>query len=142
MDQLATRVLELKNGVLTSYLGNYSEYIAKIAEESKAQEEIATPTVTYHKSREQKRMEAEERNKLSRLKKEVLEPLAKLEASISSRENELAEMERLLADNSIYSDHRHREYIQKYETLKKLLEREFQEWEELQRRKLEVEATT
>ena len=32
MDHLAEKIIELKDGVLTEYLGNYSEYLKKITE--------------------------------------------------------------------------------------------------------------
>ncbi len=140
MDQLATRVLELKDGALTPYLGNYSEYILKITRPVQIQETVREPVKTYHKSREQKKLEAEQRSKQSRLKKDVMEPLARLEESINAKESEIRELEQVLADDRIYSDHRHKEYIQRYESLKRGLEKDYKRWEELQRLKLEVEA--
>ena len=143
MDQLATRVLELKDGVLTSYLGNYSEYVAKVTQQMSSTPELpaSVAVVSHHKTREQKKAEAEERNRLSRLKKDVIEPLAKLEEAIQKKEAELRELEQLLADNSIYSDRRHQEYIQKYEATRKALDQDYGRWEQLQKRKLEVEAS-
>jgi ATP-binding cassette, subfamily F, member 3 len=143
MDQLAQRVLELKEGILTSYPGNYSEYVLKISTSSEpaaaVEETVEVPA--YHKSREQKKLEAEQRTKLARLKKEIMEPLATLEASISANEAELKQLESALADDRIYSDNRHQDYIQKYELLKRTLETEYKKWEALQKRKEEVEAT-
>ena len=140
MDQLATRVLELKDGALTSYIGNYSEYIAKITEPSAAPEIPKLEPATHHKTREQKKREAEERNRLSRLKKEVMEPLAKLEETIQRKEAELRDLEQALADNSIYTGHKQQEYIHRYEALRKTLDHDYAEWENLQKRKQEVEA--
>ncbi len=140
MDQLAQRVLELKDGILTSYPGNYSEYVLKTSSQAVAIADEAMEAPVYHKSREQKKLEAEQRSKLTRLKKEIIEPLAKLEESISSKEAEMEELEKTLADDRIYLDNRHQEYIQKYELLKKTLESEYKKWEALQKRKEEVEA--
>jgi ATP-binding cassette, subfamily F, member 3 len=141
MDQLATRVLELKDGVLTPYLGNYSEYILKISQTTvPAEIPRQGAVVSHHKSREQKKMEAEERNRLARLKKDILEPLGALETAIHAKENEIRELEQILADSKIYSDRRHTEYIHRYEALKKALDLDYKQWEELQRRKQEVEA--
>lgn len=143
MDQLATRVLELKDGVLTSYIGNYSEYILKASQTAESASLATAPSTAatvHHKSREQKKLEAERRNRLSRLKKEILEPLELLEKSILTKEHEIRTLEQLLADQKVYSDRRHTEYIQQYEALKKGLELDYKQWEELQRRKEEVEA--
>ncbi|MGH9856358.1 MAG: ATP-binding cassette domain-containing protein, partial [Acidobacteriota bacterium] len=144
MDQLATRVLELKEGVLTSYLGNYSEYILKISQTLAAPETPREPgaVASHHKSREQKKLEAEQRNRLARLKKDILEPLGILETSIHAKEHEIRELEQILADSNIYTDRRHTEYIHRYEALKKALDLDYKQWEELQRRKQEVEAAT
>jgi ATP-binding cassette, subfamily F, member 3 len=140
MDQLARRVLELKEGILTSYPGNYSEYIVKTSEAAPVVEEsVQAPTPVYHKSREQKKLEAEQRGKLTRFNKEVMEPLSRLEQSISAKEAELSELEKVLADNRIYLDNRQQDYIKKYEQLKRSLESEYSKWEELQKRKEEVE---
>jgi ATP-binding cassette subfamily F protein 3 len=140
MDQLAEKILELKEGVLTVYQGNYADYIRKISEVSVSTEpQIAEPA--FHKSRDQKKLEAEQRNKLSRFKKEVMEPLARLEESIQKKEVELEELEKMLADNKIYSEGRHHEYLVRYEKLKHSLEGDYQTWEKLQNRKQELEAS-
>ena len=142
MDQLAAKVLELKEGVLTSYLGNYSEYILKVSQATISSEAPRQGAASHHKSREQKKMEAEQRNRQARMRKEILEPLGKLETSIHDKENEIRGLEQILADSKIYTDHRHTEYIHRYEALKKGLELEYRQWEELQRRKQEVEQAT
>jgi ATP-binding cassette, subfamily F, member 3 len=131
MDQLAQRILELKDGKLTSYPGNYSDYVRKISEVDSAVAPAPDP-VQHHKNREQKKREAEERNQLSKLKKQVLEPLAKIEESIGLKEAEISTLEKMLADDRIYAQNKHHEYLQKYEQLKLSLEADYRKWEELQ----------
>jgi ATP-binding cassette, subfamily F, member 3 len=141
MDQLAQRILELKDGKLTSYPGNYAEYIRKISEPPAVPEPLPAAAPAFHKSREQKKMEADQRAKMSRLKREVVEPLVRLEEAIHSKEEEIRGLEKTLADDKIYSDNRHREYINRYEQLKRSLEDDFKNWEKLQTRKQELEAS-
>jgi ATP-binding cassette, subfamily F, member 3 len=134
MDQLSQKVLELKDGQLTTFLGNYSYYLSKIAApivprpepEPEKQEQ-------YYKSKEQKRLEAEERQKQSKWKKEVLEPLQKMEEQIGREEVRMRELENLLADDRIYSEKdRFQQYLDEYNKLKSSLEKHMSEWEQLQ----------
>jgi ATP-binding cassette subfamily F protein 3 len=142
MDQLAQKVLELKDGVLTSYPGNYADYLQKTSEVVSVQEPVqAEAPAVHHKSREQKKLEAQQRTKMSRLKKEVVEPLARLEAIIQNKEREIKDLERILADDTLYSENRHHEYINRYEHLKTSIEEDYKSWEMLQKRKEELEAT-
>ena len=75
------------------------------------------------------------------MKKEVVEPLARLEQSIHAKEEEMRSLEKTLADDKIYSDNRHHEYINRYEQLKHSLEDDYKKWEKLQTRKQELEAS-
>src|SRR5262249_9991407 len=59
MDQLSQKVLELKDGQLTTFLGNYSYYLGKITEPiAPPPEPEAEKPDQYYKSKEQKRLEA------------------------------------------------------------------------------------
>jgi len=141
MDQLAQKVLELKDGKLTFYPGNYADYIRKISDPVSSPEPLSVADApAFHKSREQKKLEAEMRGKMSRLKKEVVEPLAQLESSIHEKEEEIRDLEKTLADDKIYADKRYHEYISRYDQLKRSLENDYKCWEDLQARKLELEA--
>ena len=140
MDQLAQKVLELRDGILTPYPGNYSYYISKITEPEPAPYLVEATAVSYsHKTKEQKRLEAELRNKMSRLKKEVIEPLQKLEQTIAKTEAEIREVEKTLADDQLYENQRHHEQIHRYQQLKNSLEKDYRRWEQLLKRKEEVE---
>jgi ATP-binding cassette subfamily F protein 3 len=143
MDQLAQKVLELKDGKLTSYPGNYADYIRKTTEMVVNPEPLPALEVApvHHKTREQKKLEAEQRSKMSRLKKEVIDPLARIEESIQNKEQEMKYLESILADDKLYTDNRHHDYINRYEKLKGSLEQDYKTWENLQKRKQELEAT-
>jgi ATP-binding cassette subfamily F protein 3 len=100
LDHLVNRVFELSDGHMTDYRGNYSYFIekrAQMAADAATQSFTDTPTAPKKPSlKEQKRLEAEERNKRSKvitaLKKELSaleEKIAGLEARKSANEEAL-----------------------------------------------------
>lgn len=138
MDQLSGKVLELKAGNLTTYLGNYSEYLSRInapiASESTRQKE--QKEVAGYKTKDQKREEARLRQQQSRLKKEVLLPLEESEARIAASEERLKELEKLLSDDETYRNgERSQDLLKEYQILKETLAKEYKKWEELQKQK-------
>ncbi len=130
MDQLARKVFELKDGKLTVFLSNYSDYLRKISE-NPAQAQQKTEA-TYHKSKEQKRLDAEMRQEQAKWKKEVLEPLARVESAIAQKEERLQELEKALADNDVYTrqDQFH-QLLKEYQEIKSSLELHYKTWENL-----------
>ncbi|HET6267010.1 MAG TPA: ATP-binding cassette domain-containing protein [Acidobacteriota bacterium] len=146
MDQLAQKVFELRDGVLTTYLGNYSEYREKVEQsviaEVPAQLPVVQEQVAFHKSKETRRKEAQTRQAQSRWKKEVLAPLAELEGHIAKSEERLRQLELVLADNQTYADqNRFQSTLQEFNALKQQLEKQYKDWELLQKRKQETEKT-
>jgi ATP-binding cassette subfamily F protein 3 len=143
MDQLAQKVLELKNGKLTSYFGNYSEYLGKLEADSSpvATNELLVTSnkpeepKTFHKSKEQKKQEALLRQQQSKKKKDVIEPLHVLEKEIETGETRLKELERILSDDKTYEQKdSYFQLISEYEKLKKSLESSYAKWETLQQK--------
>ena len=137
MDQLAEKVLELKDGKLTEYLGTYSEYLAKttateVVPEVEAQ--VAQPAST-HKTKDQKKLEALNRQEQARWKKEFLQPIQDLEAEIAKHETRLKELEQILADDKTYQDKkRYFQLIDEYQKLKSVIQESYVTWEHLQNR--------
>jgi len=108
LDNLVKRVIEIRNGKIYEYLGNYSYYYEKrqmqlennhndspISDEDKP---------LNYKSRDKKRIEAEERNRLSRLKKEIQNRIQPVEETISELEKRKNENETLLCDPLVLKD--------------------------------------
>jgi len=139
MDQLSQKVLELKDGVLTAYLGNYSEYFARVSAPpapSPGATKVEQQESTFYKSKEQKKAEAQQRQQQSKMRKEVILPLQELEKKIAQNEARMRELETQLADDRIYSEKdRYHGFINEYQSLKKTLEANYAQWEELQRKK-------
>jgi ATP-binding cassette subfamily F protein 3 len=141
MDQLAAKVLELKDGILTTYLGNYSEYLSKISEtidepQLNRAQESKPKEISTHKSKEQKREEARIRKEQARWKKEILIPLEELEISIAVAEEKLKSLEKTLADNETYRNgSSFQQLLKDYQLAKDSLAKKLEEWEALQKRK-------
>lgn len=142
MDQLGQKVLELKDGILTPYLCNYSQYLQTATGEKAAPKNEKTSAVAepdYYKTKEQKKQEAQKRQQQSRLKKEVLQPLQELEGTIAREEARLKELEKSLADDRTYSENdRYIDMIREYESLKRSTEENYARWEALQKKKEEM----
>lgn len=96
LDDLVGRVLEIRDGKLYDYPGNYSWFIEKraaqlAAESTAAAAKQARPEAAPEKSKEQKRAEADERNRLYRERKvwqDKLDPVEKQIAADEARKTE------------------------------------------------------
>lgn len=142
MDQLGQKVLELKDGVLTPYLCNYSQYLQKATGEPAPAvvEKPAAVENEFYKSKDQKKVEAKQRQQQSKWRNEVQKPLLEVEQQIAAGEARLKELEKLLADDSIYlQKDASSAYIHEYQQLKTSLESSYSRWENLQKRKEEWE---
>jgi ATP-binding cassette, subfamily F, member 3 len=137
MDQLSEKVLELKDGKLTEYLGTYSEYLAKITS-AEVLQEVETPAqevVSTHKTKDQKKQEALNRQEQARWKKEFLQPIQDLELQIVKHEARMKELEQILADEKTYQDkNEYFDLIDEYQKLKSTIQESYASWEQLQNR--------
>jgi ATP-binding cassette subfamily F protein 3 len=134
MDQLAEKVVELKDGLLTEYLGNYSEYLKKTTEQDVPVEAVVdVPQSSSYKTKDQKKQEALQRQEQSRWKKQYLKPLEDLEQQIVMNENRLKDLEKILAEEKTYEDkNRYFNLIDEYKKLKTTIEHCYVQWEQLQ----------
>lgn len=108
MDNVATTVFELRDGVLSRYPGNYSYYLSK-AEPSTvdARSFVETdPDKADRRAKEkaQKRDEAERRNTMYRILKPIRERVDSYEAEIDALETELRVLDAELISPSLYDD--------------------------------------
>jgi len=102
LDRLVNRVFELKDGAITDYAGNYSYFIEKRAQgaveaDSNHKREEGTPGKKAS-LKDQKRLEAEERNRRSKIRNALKKELTDLEAKIAGMENRKMHCEKLLCD--------------------------------------------
>lgn len=97
LDSLVTRVLEIRDGKLYDYKGNYSYFIerrAQLAAQQEPQPKAAEPI----KTKEQKRAEAEERNRLFKSRKKYLDELKTVENTLFEAEKLKEELSGKLCD--------------------------------------------
>jgi len=135
LDKLAGRVIEMKEGLLTEYWGNYSYYLEKREEVSGAplpveQAPDSNGGIEGRKTREQKRREAEIRQEYSRKRNRLKAELVQAEEHIENLETRKVELESSLARPETYQDGRNAAALQKeYAAVRKDLERTYVTWE-------------
>lgn len=147
MDTVATAVVEVRDGRLTRYEGNYSYYVSKqrqgVGERREevaprvVEKPVATGVSLRNLERARKREEAERRNRLYRLLKPLRDRVARYEAEIESLESELRAVEEELVKPDLYQDFiRARDLGARARDLRSRLDALYEEWtraaEELQ----------
>ena len=135
LDRLVNKVFELKDGGLNYYHGNYSYFIEKRSETGgmKTEDKTGRPDKEQiYKSREQKRMEAEERNRLAKAKNAWKKELAAVEKKIEVLETKKAGNEAALCDPQIHRDaNRIRTLNKELKDINSELEHSYNVWTEL-----------
>ncbi len=136
LDKLVNRVIELKDGSLDEYNGNYSYYLWKRDQEpvkQKQKTEEAAPQergASNRKTREQKRQEAEARQEVSRERNRLQKVIVRIEKDIEESESRFREMEAKLADPETYKDGTDIARLNKdYSELKIRIEGLYESWE-------------
>jgi len=140
LDKLVTRVYELHGGSLRMYEGNYSDYLRlkeKRSEmqnapgKSKRKGDQRPAGTPIKKSKEQKRLEAQKRQAVSKQRNALQKEIQMLEEQIEQDEARKVELERLLADPQTYRDsERAVELKREYEMLSEKIARAETRWEE------------
>jgi ATP-binding cassette, subfamily F, member 3 len=149
---LASSVLHINAGKLTPYAGDYQYYLdkSKATSEKQALTAGAAPTQSEtssnneivsksKKSKEQKRLEAEERQKRSNERKAHQEKVSKLEADILHLETQQKELTAKLEDPTTYSSGNVTELNRQLAAVTDSLEAVTKEWESLAAQKTEAQ---
>lgn len=146
---VANKVVDVRDHRVTVYDGDYDYFLFKRAEleartageaapaavAAKAPSEAAPATGRNVKTREQRRAEAEERNRRNRALKKERDRLRQVEAALEPAQARLAELETLMADQELYNDaRRFDECMSEYAALSKKVPALEQEWLELTER--------
>lgn len=125
LDKVANCIVELADGKLVEYNGNYSYYRDKKAAEQKA----AAAAKTAEKPAENKKPAQQRRQH----KQNTERLLKKLELEIAALERAIAEIEERLNDPASHADPAaSRELAAEYERLQQELETRYDEWMQLQ----------
>jgi ATP-binding cassette subfamily F protein 3 len=151
INRIANKVVEVKGGHLREFLGNYDYYLEKVEEEEGEQREILSteaasrraarkqgtlsepiPTAGRRKSKEEKRREADERQRRSARLSPLKERLAEVEREIHSTESRLQEVMGMLSQPSLYREgEKIREVMGEKESIEDQIRVLYQEWEEV-----------
>jgi ATP-binding cassette subfamily F protein 3 len=107
LDGIVNKIIEVKDKNIKTYAGNCSYYLLKKKEEAESvngstSEEDPYNEAKARKGKEQKRNEAEKRNKLYRLAKPYKDKIRKIEAEIKLKETRLKEIETQMQEESFY----------------------------------------
>lgn len=116
LDQLVNRVIEIRDGRCREYAGNYSYFIEKRRQEmvdiidlspAESQADVKAANSANgggRKTKEEKRLEAEERNRLYRMTRDIKSDLIAVENRIADLENNKSASELLLCEPDIHKD--------------------------------------
>jgi ATP-binding cassette subfamily F protein 3 len=156
LDNLVSRVLEIRDGRLHEYIGNYSYFIQKREAEFAAAAlalEAAAPGPADQQSagaeaprktgrtKEERRLEAEERNRRGTIRKEMARELHELEAEILKQEELKSRNQALLCDPEVLKDSpRIKSLMKELKHVERQLETMLPRWEELMHGMEELEA--
>lgn len=144
MDRIATKVLEVDGGKLRTYHGDYSDYLW--TKERRRREAAAEPqeagrgpgprdpsTRGGPKTKDQKRREAQERQKRASTKRGMKEKRRAVLDEITRSEKRLEEIEIALADPTLYSDgERVKSLVREQRELRARVDDLYERWAELE----------
>ncbi|MCK5739928.1 ABC-F family ATP-binding cassette domain-containing protein, partial [bacterium] len=138
IDQIVNKVIDIEDGTVAVHLGNYSEYLNR-----KQQQTAMTATATkstkkdvaktqVKKSKEQKRLEAEERKKQYAEQKAHETLVGPIERKIEKLETEKGEIEAEMAQSDFYNNAEKAKTVSlKHKQISDALQSLYQQWEEL-----------
>ncbi|HEY3375916.1 MAG TPA: ABC-F family ATP-binding cassette domain-containing protein [Armatimonadota bacterium] len=127
IDRVANRVLELHEGKIRDYIGNYTEFLAK--REALAQQAVAPTPNNKRPTTNAPAPSAKQADK-GRSRQYWQRQHAQLENSITELETRKEELEGLLADAALYSDGRRAKQVtEEHQRLVRELETAYTYWE-------------
>jgi ATP-binding cassette subfamily F protein 3 len=141
VDDLATRILEVDDGKVESYIGNYENFLCakqKLGDSShrikRVEQHIGKKLESESITDKEIRIQAHiARKEQQRREQKRQRELLKVESRIEQLEEKLGELEQRMVDPEIYQDQQlwHQISVEHIE-LKKLVDTVYRQWEELQ----------
>lgn len=141
---IAAKIIDIRKGRLKTYLGDIDYFLSKrdlssLERDSTVAEKKEKVETTNRK--DQKRLEAQLRQQKHNATKNLVKEISSWEIKISSYENLIKDLERKLADPSIYSDgDAAKDITNRFNKTKSELESANKKWEELTEKLLEIES--
>ncbi len=143
LNPIVNKVVEIRKGKIVEYIGGIDYYLMKRQEQNDdienldRQKKSINDTVT---KKEQKRIEAENRQKKYAATKDIIKKIEKLEEKIEELENKEKILEEQLADPLTYNDpQKAKETNQKFTDVKEALTKSLNQWEELSQKLMKIE---
>ena len=134
LDELVDYILEIKPGEAILHHGNYNDWLAR-HEYTSNSSPVANESISEKKSKrktaEQKRLEAESRQRRYQQQKESKDRLITIESELSTLQAEKKELDELLCDPETPKNPEFGNWIKKHGQLSSRLETLEQEWLEL-----------
>ena len=149
VNSFVNKVLEIRDGRATLFLGNVDDYLAarkRLEETSVAQKKSESGAEKRTESdsgdrKAQRRERAQLRQQLSSQLKPWKKKVAEAETQIETFEIRKEELETLMADSDLYADQQLWSKTSKeYSELQRRLERQYEKWEQAQGKIEEIEA--
>jgi ATP-binding cassette subfamily F protein 3 len=135
LNRIATRIVELGPDGLTSYLGNYDDYIEKkqeLEEAAPLQPQDSAANKENGESADDRERKRQEERIAKREAKKRAERIRAIEEEIHRLEEHIQALERDLCNPDIFSDpERAREINNEYESVKERVGTLYDEWEKL-----------
>ena len=134
LDQLVSVVFELKDGNLTRFEGNYSDYLSKKTEKMETSASLDTEVrENIKKDKDRKRIEAEARQNISQQRKILNDRIKQIEEKIEKLEEEKKQIESSLTQPDFYRDQiKAAETGKRYQELQEAIPKLLNEWESKQ----------
>lgn len=148
VNSFVNKVLEIRDGGATLFLGNVDDYLAarKQQEEDQNAHNHRTaaqkqPAVDSSDRKVQRRERAQKRQQLSVKLKPWKKQAVEAEKQIEPLEQRQGELEAMMADSDLYADQQKWSATSKeYNEVKRRLERQYEQWEQAQEKIEEIEA--
>ena len=141
---IASKIVDIRKGKLKTYLGDIDYFLSKRDLSSLERDTTVVEKkekVETINRKDQKRLEAELRQQRHNATKNLVKEISSWEIKVSSYENLIKDLERKLADPSIYSDgEAAKDITNRFNKTKSELELANKKWEELTEKLLEIES--
>ncbi|MFO7445373.1 MAG: ABC-F family ATP-binding cassette domain-containing protein [Ignavibacteriaceae bacterium] len=142
LEPVANKVVEIRKGIVKIFPGGINYYLQKRDEESENKTETKSKTGNDELAsrKDQKRIEAEQRQKRYTATKDIMKKINELEINISDLEKKAKGIEELLAISETYNDPEFaRRKNLEFGKTKEELEKYISEWESLSEKLAEIE---
>ncbi len=133
LDNLVSKIYEIRDGGLVEYFGNYSEFVEKRNKQLQGVDNLQVQTITkgVNSKKEARKLQAQNRKEKSYIKKKI----NTVEKEISDIEIKKAEYEQILCGTEIYKDsEKLKEVNTKLKSISSDLDNLYDKWNDLLKR--------